>query len=128
MLKISDLRKKYSIDKTDFFALNGISVEFPSVQFVSVLGPSGCGKTTFLNCIGGLDNFSSGEIEIDGRKLSEMSEKELDSYRNNYIGFVFQNYYLIPQLSVLDNVKIALEVKDCDKKEVERRALAMATR
>lgn len=128
MLKISDLRKKYSIDKTDFFALNGISVEFPSVQFVSVLGPSGCGKTTFLNCIGGLDNFSSGEIEIDGRKLSEMSEKELDSYRNNYIGFVFQNYYLIPQLSVLDNVKIALEVKDCDKKEVERRALSALKR
>lgn len=123
MLEIKNLSKEYKIENESFLALNDVSVTFPSVQFVSVLGPSGCGKTTLLNCIGGLDNFSSGEICLNNQNLSQMNEKELNCYRNNEIGFVFQNYYLIPQLTVLDNVKIALEVRDYSPKEVHKKAI-----
>lgn len=123
MIKITDLKKEYRIDDKSFLALDGINIEFPSVQFVSILGPSGCGKTTLLNCIGGLDTFNSGDITIDSISLKEISEKEKDSYRNNYIGFVFQNYYLIPQLTLLDNIKIALSVRDYSKEEIETKAI-----
>ncbi len=123
MLNLSHIQKIYKIDDQDFYALKDVSLSFPEVQFVSVLGPSGCGKTTLLNMIGCLDTPTSGEI-ISGRKnLSTLNEKEKDSYRNNNIGFVFQNCYLIPQLSVLDNVKIALSVRDYSKKECEEKAL-----
>ena len=124
MLEIKGLTKEYKVDQDTFLALKDVSISFPSVQFVSILGPSGCGKTTLLNCIGGLDSFSGGEIFLDGVALSSLGEHELDSYRNNDIGFVFQNYYLIPQLSVLDNVRIALEVRDYTPKEVEEKSLA----
>jgi putative ABC transport system permease protein len=123
MLEIKNLTKNYQVDQTTFSAIDDLTISFPKVQFVSVLGPSGCGKTTLLNCIGGLDNPSQGDILLNGKSLSKMTSKELDSYRNNEIGFVFQNYYLIPQLSVLDNIKIALEVRDYSIREVEKRAL-----
>lgn len=128
MVKITHLSKKYLIDKDEFLALDDINLEFPSVQFVSILGPSGCGKTTFLNCLGGLDCFDDGDIIVDDKSLKSMKSKEIDSYRNNYIGFVFQNYYLIPQLTVLDNVKIALEVKNYSKEEVEEKSLKALTK
>ncbi len=120
MLEIKNISKKYPIEKEEFLALDNLSLSFPDVGFVSVLGPSGCGKTTLLNCIGGLDKASSGQILFNGKDVLSMNEKELDSYRNNQIGFVFQNYFLIPQLSVLDNVKIALEVRNYSPREVER--------
>lgn len=123
MLKISHLEKNYLVDKKPYRAIDDLSLDFPDVQFVSVLGPSGCGKTTLLNCIGGLDGFDSGDILFDGRSLKDMDEKARNSYRNNVIGFVFQNYYLIPQLSVLDNVKIALEVRDYPDGEITSLAL-----
>lgn len=122
MLEVEHLCKDYYIDKTPFRALSDITVSFPTVQFVSVLGPSGCGKTTLLNILGGLDNLTSGDVKVDGRSLKDMSEKELDSYRNNYIGFVFQNCYLIPQLNVLENVRVALEVRDYSEAEGEKKA------
>jgi len=111
MLTIKNLSKDYFIDGKPFPALKGISLEFPSVQFVSVLGPSGCGKTTLLNLIGGLDRLSQGEILFRQKDVGKRSEKELDSYRNHHIGFIFQNYYLIPNLTVFENVKRALSVR-----------------
>lgn len=123
MIKITNLKKIYSDNEKSFVALNDINLDFPSIQFVSILGPSGCGKTTLLNCIGGLDSFTSGDIEIDGLSLKEMTEAQKNSYRNNYIGFVFQNYYLIPQLSLIDNIKIALSVRDYPKEEIEKKAI-----
>ncbi len=123
MLEIKNISKKYPLEKQEFIALDNLSLSFPNVEFVSVLGPSGCGKTTLLNCIGGLDKASSGEILFNGKDILSMNDRELDSYRNNQIGFVFQNYFLIPQLTVLDNVKIALEVRNYSLKEVERLAL-----
>ena len=95
MLEIKNLRKDYLTDDKPFTALSDISLSFPEVQFVTVLGPSGCGKTTLLNCIGGLDKISDGDITIDENSLPRMNDAQLDSYRNNYIGFIFQNYYLI---------------------------------
>ncbi len=123
MLEITHLKKDYYVDKKPYRAIEDLSLDFPDVQFVSVLGPSGCGKTTLLNCIGGLDSFDSGDILFDGCSLREMDDKKKNSYRNNVIGFVFQNYYLIPQLSVLDNVKVALEVRDYPDREITSMAL-----
>ena len=122
MIEIKSLRKEYVSEKTSLCALSDLSLSFPKVQFVSVLGPSGCGKTTLLNCLGGLDSFTSGDILIDGKSLRLMNEQELNAYRNNHIGFVFQNYYLIPQLTLLDNIKIALAVRDYSQSEIDRRA------
>ena len=89
MLEIKNLRKDYLTDDKPFTALSDISLSFPEVQFVTVLGPSGCGKTTLLNCIGGLDKISDGDITIDENSLPRMNDAQLDSYRNNYIGFIF---------------------------------------
>ncbi|MDD6240219.1 MAG: ATP-binding cassette domain-containing protein [Eubacteriales bacterium] len=122
MLETKNLGKKYLVDKKPYPALSNVSLSFPEVQFVAVLGPSGCGKTTLLNLLGGLDRPSEGDIYFQGEPLSKKNEKELDSYRNNAIGFVFQNYYLIPQLSVLENVKVALEVRDTDEKSGTEKA------
>ena len=124
ILETKNLEKDYFVDKKPTPALCDVSLSFPEVQFVAILGPSGCGKTTLLNLLGGLDRPSHGEIFFQGEPLSKKSEKELDSYRNNAIGFVFQNYYLIPQLSVLENVKVALEVRDTDEKTGEEKAIA----
>ena len=121
MLTIKNLSKDYFIDGKPFPALKGISLEFPSVQFVSVLGPSGCGKTTLLNLIGGLDRLSQGEILFRQKDVGKRSEKELDSYRNHHIGFIFQNYYLIPNLTVFENVKRALSVRGYTAAERKRR-------
>ena len=123
MLEIKNLRKDYLTDDKPFTALSDISLSFPEVQFVTVLGPSGCGKTTLLNCIGGLDKISDGDITIDENSLPRMNDAQLDSYRNNYIGFIFQNYYLIPQLSVLDNVKIALAVRNYSQEEMNEKSI-----
>lgn len=123
MLTLSHIDKTYKVDDTEFYALKDVNLSFPEVQFVSILGPSGCGKTTLLNVIGCLDTPSSGQIVSDDKDLSTLSEKEKNSYRNNKIGFVFQNCYLIPQLSILDNVKIALSVRNQTKKECEEKAL-----
>ncbi len=123
MLTLSHIDKTYKVDGTEFYALKDVNLSFPEVQFVSILGPSGCGKTTLLNIIGCLDTASSGQVVSDGKELSSLNEKEKNSYRNNKIGFVFQNCYLIPQLSIIDNVKIALSVRNQTKKECEEKAL-----
>ena len=112
MIKVKHLFKDYPIDKTTFHALKDINLSFSSGEFVAILGPSGCGKTTFLNLLGGLDAITDGDILFKGESLKTMSSSKLNSYRNNDIGFIFQNYFLIPQFNVLDNVKIALQVRN----------------
>jgi putative ABC transport system permease protein len=127
MLVLRKVFKDYFSDKKSFRALSDISLSFPDSQFVSILGPSGCGKTTLLNLIGGLDSVTSGDILSDGRSLAKMTPAELDSYRNNRIGFIYQNYYLIPQLSVLENVEVALAVRDYSQEDVRSKAVAALT-
>lgn len=123
MIKITNLFKSYTNDNKKTDVLKNISLSLPDKQFISILGPSGCGKTTLLNCLGGLDRFDSGDILVDNHSLIKMSEKELNSYRNSYIGFIFQNCYLIPQLSILDNIKLALNVQVNSQVDVNKKAL-----
>lgn len=122
MLEVKNVSKEYFIDKKPFKALKDISLSFPNIQFVSILGPSGCGKTTLLNLLGGIDTVSGGHIYSEGEDITTFDDKKIDAYRNNRIGFIFQNYFLIPQLSVLENVKIALSVRDIKAEETDRLA------
>ncbi len=122
MLKLSNIRKTYTVGDNVVEALRGIDLEFRKNEFVSILGPSGCGKTTTLNIIGGLDRYTSGDLIINGRSTKEYKDSDWDTYRNHSIGFVFQSYNLIPHQSVLSNVELALTLSGVSKGERRRRA------
>jgi len=124
MLKLKDIHKEYATGEMRVRALNGVSIAFRRQEFVAILGPSGCGKTTLLNIIGGLDRYTSGELEIKGRPTSEYKERDWDSYRNHSVGFVFQSYNLIPHQTVLANVELALTLSGVTPAEREKRARA----
>lgn len=122
MLQLKNIVKTYAMESNSVCALRGISLEFRKNEFVSILGPSGCGKTTMLNLIGGLDQYSSGDLIIDGVSTKNYKDRDWDAYRNHRIGFVFQNYHLIPHQSVLQNVELALTLSGVSKGERRRRA------
>jgi len=122
MLKLIHVYKEYRVGDTLTQALTDINLEFRSNEFVSVLGQSGCGKTTLLNLIGGLDQYTSGDLFINGQSTKEFKDGDWDSYRNATIGFVFQSYNLIAHLSVLDNVEIALTLSGVPTAERIERA------
>lgn len=117
-LVLQDIKKEYTIGKEGRFpALRGVSLNFESGELVSVIGESGSGKSTLMNLIGGLDRSYQGSILLEGRDLHSYQEKELDRYRKDRIGFVFQSFNLIPHLSVLDNIAVALTLSGISKKE-----------
>ena len=122
MLSMHEIVKTYEAGDTKVPALKGISLHFRRNEFVSILGPSGCGKTTLLNIIGGLDQYTSGDLVINGISTKNYSDSDWDSYRNHSIGFVFQNYNLIPHQTVLSNVELALTLSGVSKEERRRRA------
>ncbi|MBO4694479.1 MAG: ABC transporter ATP-binding protein/permease [Clostridia bacterium] len=122
MLKLINVTKDYVVGDQVTHALRGINLAFRKSEFVAILGQSGCGKTTLMNIIGGLDRMTSGEILINGESTSNYTEKDWDDYRNRKIGFVFQNYNLIPHISVLDNVELSLTISGISKEERTRRA------
>ena len=123
MLKIIDITKAYAIEKKEsVLALKGVSIEFRRNEFVSILGPSGCGKTTLLNIIGGLDRYTSGDIQIEGISTKEYDDVDWDTYRNRRIGFVFQSYNLIPHMNILKNVALSLTLAGVEREERYRRA------
>ncbi|MDE6302091.1 MAG: ATP-binding cassette domain-containing protein, partial [Clostridia bacterium] len=119
MLKLCDIVKNYPTATTTVQALRGVSLTFREHEFVAILGPSGCGKTTMLNIIGGLDRYTSGDLVIGGVSTASFDETHWDAYRNATIGFVFQSYNLIPHLTVLENVELALSLVG-EKKKVRR--------
>lgn len=123
MIQIFNIEKNYQAGDNTVKALKGISINFRENEFVSILGQSGCGKTTLLNVLGGLDRYDAGEIIINGKSTKEFKDKDWDSYRNHYIGFIFQSYNLIPHLSVLENVEIALSLAGANKKEKREKAI-----
>ena len=126
MLEIVDVIKDYYVDKKAFRALKGINLFFPKQQFCSILGPSGCGKTTTLNIIGGLDQYTSGDLIIEGQSTKTYNDKDWDNYRNKRVGFVFQSYNLIPQLNLQDNVAMALTLNGVGRKErIEKARIAL---
>ena len=123
MLKLKNITKEYVSGDTKVEALKGISIEFRKSEFVSILGQSGCGKTTLLNIIGGLDRYTSGDLIINGKSTKDFKDKDWDAYRNYSVGFVFQNYNLIPHQTVLANVELALTISGVSKKERKQRAI-----
>ena len=124
MLKLCNIVKEYSAGDSVVAALRGVDIEFRESEFVSILGPSGCGKTTLLNIIGGLDQYTDGDLFINGTSTKEFHDSDWDSYRNHSIGFVFQSYNLIPHQSVLSNVELALTLSGVSKAERRKRAIA----
>lgn len=123
MLELSDIRKNYDTGAASVEALKGINLRFRDCEFVSILGQSGCGKTTMLNIIGGLDQYTSGDLKINGKSTKNFKDRDWDAYRNNSIGFVFQSYNLIPHQSVLSNVELALTLSGVSKSERRKRAV-----
>lgn len=122
MLEIRSVKKSYLTGGISRNVLKGISINFRSSEFVAILGPSGSGKTTLLNIIGGLDEYSDGDLIINEKSTKKYRNKDWDSYRNHRIGFVFQSYNLIPHQTVLQNVRLALTLSGISKKESIRRA------
>ena len=122
ILRLKDIKKDYKVSDTFVHALKGINLSFRQNEFVSILGPSGCGKTTMLNIIGGLDRYTSGDLEIKGQSTTKFKSNDWDTYRNHSIGFVFQSYNLIPHLSILGNVELALTIGGVSTKERRKRA------
>ena len=122
MLELKNIKKDYITTDTKVSALKGINIDFRENEFVSILGPSGCGKTTLLNIIGGLDDYTKGDLIINGKSTKEYKDSDWDTYRNHNVGFVFQNYNLIPHQSVLSNVELALTLSGVSPAERKRRA------
>lgn len=123
MLKLKNITKDYLSGDMKVQALKGIDLEFRKSEFVSILGQSGCGKTTMLNIIGGLDRYTSGDLIINGKSTKKFKDKDWDAYRNYSVGFVFQNYNLIPHQTVLSNVELALTLSGVSKKERRQKAI-----
>lgn len=123
MLELKNLSKNYQVGETTVKALKNINLKFRRNEFVSILGPSGCGKTTILNIIGGLDQYTSGDLQIDSTSTKEYADVDWDAYRNTTIGFVFQNYNLISHLTVLENVEMALSLSGVSSKERKERSI-----
>lgn len=122
MLELRNIVKEYPAGGQPVEALKGVSLQFRESEFVSILGPSGCGKTTLLNIIGGLDQYTSGDLVINGRSTKDYKDRDWDAYRNHSVGFVFQSYNLIPHQTVLQNVELALTLSGVSKAERRRRA------
>ena len=122
MLRLKNIVKDYITGEETVHALKGVSINFRANEFVSVLGQSGCGKTTLLNIVGGLDQYTDGDLVIKGRSTKKYKDKDWDAYRNHSIGFVFQSYNLIMHQNVLSNVELALTLSGVSKSERRRRA------
>ena len=122
MLELKNIKKDYPGGGETVRALKGISLQFRKSEFVSILGPSGCGKTTMLNIIGGLDQYTEGDLVINGKSTKDFKDRDWDAYRNHSVGFVFQSYNLIPHQTVLQNVELALTLSGVGKSERRSRA------
>ncbi len=124
MLRLKNITKSYVTGDSSVEALKGVDIEFRKCEFVSILGPSGCGKTTLLNIIGGLDQYTNGDMAINSVSTKNYTDRDWDDYRNHSVGFVFQSYNLIPHQTVLSNVELALTIAGISKEERKKRAIA----
>ena len=128
VIRMQDVTKVYKMGETEVHALRGVNFSIQQGEFVSIMGPSGSGKSTCMNMIGCLDRPSSGIVEIGGKETAKMNEKELAYLRNRTIGFVFQQYHLLPGMTVLENVMLPLRYQGIDKvkrAELAKEALAL---
>lgn len=125
MLSMKNIRKIYRTDLIETHALDGVSVDVAAGEFVAVMGRSGSGKTTFLNVAGLLDTFDEGTYHLDGQDVSRLSDAEMSRIRNEKIGFIFQQYNLLPKASVLRNVELPMLYAGVPRKERRKRALEL---
>lgn len=123
MIRLTNIEKVYQTSTIQTLALNKVNLEIQQGEFLSIMGPSGCGKSTLLNIIGLLDIPSKGTVEIDGQVVNNFSDKKLAHLRNQKIGFIFQSFHLINDLSVVDNVELPLLYRDISGKERKAKAL-----
>ena len=117
MLDLKNIKKYYTVGDTTTKALDDVSISFREKEFVSILGASGSGKTTMLNMIGGLDRYDSGDLVINGQSTKTFKDSDWDAYRNNSVGFIFQNYNIITHLSIIDNVTMGMTLSGVGSEE-----------
>ncbi len=120
-----DAHKTYNSGPVTVHALRGVNLEIPRGEMVAIMGPSGCGKTTLLNCFSGLDDLTSGDVQIEGVSLSGMNDDAKSRYRSRRMGFVFQSYNLLPVLTAAENVELPLLVAKVPAKDARRKALVL---
>ena len=126
VVRLENVVKTYSMGESEVHALRGISFQIEQGEFLSIMGPSGSGKSTCMNMIGCLDRPTSGLVEINGEETAKMTEKELAVLRNQTVGFVFQQYHLIPSMNVLENVMLPLKYAHVERSErIERAEVAL---
>ncbi|MEM0214840.1 MAG: ABC transporter ATP-binding protein [Archaeoglobaceae archaeon] len=125
VIRLIDVHKVYKTEFYEVHALNGITMEVKKGEFVAIMGPSGSGKSTLLHLIGCLDKPTSGEVIINRTETSKLSDKELTKLRRDSIGFIFQQYNLVPTLTVLENVELPMIFKGVPKEERRRRAMEL---
>ena len=122
MIKLKDINKVYQTKTIETLALNNINMDIRKGEFVSVMGPSGCGKSTMLNIMGLIDEPSSGTIEVAGQNITDYNSKAIAKFRNEHLGFIFQSFHLIPDLSIIDNVELPLIYRNLSSKERRERS------
>lgn len=110
LVELKDVKKSYKMGEVEIHAVDGVSFEIKKGEFVVIVGPSGAGKTTVLNILGGMDSATEGSVIVDGTDISKFSERQLTAYRRDDIGFVFQFYNLVQNLTALENVELALQI------------------
>ena len=128
MLKVENLKKSFFTEEVETIALNGVSFEVKEGEFVAVMGPSGCGKSTLLNILGLLDNPTSGSYQLLGNEVGSLREKERTQFRKGNLGFVFQSFNLIDEMTVFENVELPLVYMGAKASERKRRVNEMLDR
>ena len=123
-IRMENVYKEYTVADVKVQALNNVSFSVKKGEYITIMGPSGSGKSTLMNMIGCLDKPSGGIVEIGGKNTATMNEKELAFLRNRTVGFVFQQYFLLPSMTVLENVMLPLRYQNLDRNESKRRAIA----
>ncbi|MFK7936721.1 MAG: ABC transporter ATP-binding protein [Saprospiraceae bacterium] len=123
MIKLHNINKVYSTKTIETTALNNINLEVQRGEFLSIMGPSGCGKSTLLNVLGLIDEPTSGQVEIADQRITNYNSKGIAKFRNQHLGFIFQSFHLINDLSVLDNVELPLLYRKMSSKERRERAI-----
>jgi putative ABC transport system ATP-binding protein len=124
LVEAIDVYKDYGAGELRVQALRGVSLKIRRGEVVAIMGPSGCGKTTLLNCLSGLDKVSAGTVKIAGQDMQELTDNELTAFRARAMGFIFQNYNLLPVLTALENIELPLLVSGVRPREARQRALA----
>ena len=128
MIQLENVSKVYRTDRIETLALDNVNLSIGQGEFVSIMGPSGCGKSTLLNLMGLLDEPSQGRVELEGRPIASYRDREVSRLRNEKVGFIFQTFHLVSDLSVLDNVEVPLLYRSLSGKERKKLALEAASR